>query len=323
VPKIQIKAPAKINLHLHIGDRRPDGFHGIESLFLALDFGDTLHFETLSSKTPPEICMDWQLPHAPKIALENNTVFRAISLFKNRTGYDEGLKVSVTKRIPPGSGLGGGSSDAASALLTLNRLAGAASGKDPVSGAVLAEMGAELGSDVPFFLNSAPAAWVSGRGEHVFPFKAPETLHKLFFVLVYPGFPSDTAAAYRLFDSLRGREDRHCLLMNSTQCSYGHGSSWESALNSPPRDWPFSNDFMAVFKEAAVEYPAYRKKYNSYWEIITSLRELGAEFSGLSGSGSSCFGVFSDQLKAESAKTILLEKWNFVIFSFSLVNREI
>jgi 4-diphosphocytidyl-2-C-methyl-D-erythritol kinase len=316
VPEIQIKAPAKINLHLNIGDRRPDGFHGIGSLFLALVFGDTVHFRTLRGESAQEICMDWQLSKVPDIPFESNTVFRAISLFKSRTGYDEGLKVSITKRVPPGSGLGGGSSDAASALLALNRLAGFASGgKNPLSGADLVKMGSELGSDVPFFLDSAlSAAWVSGRGEHVRSFEIPEAVRSLSFVLVYPGFPSDTAGAYRLFDCMRGR------------AAFSPRLPQEAALlslNSPPHDWPFSNDFLTVFKEAAGEYPAYGEKFDSYQRIIISLRELGAEFSSLSGSGSTCFGVFSDRVKAEMAKTSLLKKWNLVIFSFSLENREV
>jgi 4-diphosphocytidyl-2-C-methyl-D-erythritol kinase len=326
MPEIQVKAPAKINLHLNIGHRRPDGFHGIESLFLALAFGDTLRFETVADKMPDcnaaaEIDMDWQLPdQPPAIPLENNIIFRAISLFRSRTGYDEGLKVSVTKRIPPGGGLGGGSSDAAATLLALNRLAGAASGgKNPVNGAALAEMGAELGSDVPFFLNSVlSAAWVSGRGEHVQPFKLPQAARNLFFVLVYPGFPSDTATAYRLFDSRR----QNCIHQPEIFFPRVSRESVLVSLKHSPRNWPFYNDFLKVFREAAGENPTYSEVFNSYRRIIVSLEELGAEFSGLSGSGSTCFGVFSDRAKAQAAKIFLLKEWDFVNFSFSLEKRE-
>jgi 4-diphosphocytidyl-2-C-methyl-D-erythritol kinase len=324
MPEIQLKAPAKINLHLNIGGKRPDGFHGIESLFLALDFGDTLRFETVSGTMPDgktsaaaaEIDMDWQLPDKPPaIPLEKNIIFRAISLFRSRTGYDEGLKVSVTKRIPPGGGLGGGSSDAAATLLALNCLAGAASGgKNPVNGAALVEMGAELGSDVPFFLNPAfSAAWVSGRGEHVQPFELPGAARNLFFVLVYPGFPSDTTAAYRLFDSWR-------LQQKAVSPPRVSQASSLLSLNCPPCGWPFSNDFLTAFREASGDNPTYSEAFNYYRRILGSLGELGAEFSGLSGSGSTCFGVFSDRAKAEAAQIFLLKEWNFVNFSFSLEN---
>jgi len=113
MPDMKMAAPAKINLHLHVGDRRPDGFHDIESLFLALDFGDTLWFETLPAATATEICMAWRLPEGPertpRLPPEENIVYKAVSLFRARTGYDDGLRITVEKRIPLGGGLGGGS----------------------------------------------------------------------------------------------------------------------------------------------------------------------------------------------------------------------
>ena len=208
---VSIDAPAKLNLHLQVGDQRPDGFHAIESLFIALSFGDVLRFETVSQPLFLEIAMHWR-ENLPILAIppEENIVFRAISLFRTRTGYDCGLKVTIEKHIPPGGGLGGGSSDAASTLLALNRLAAPAGcGLDEPA---LVEMGANLGSDVPFFLHelsaATGAAWVSGRGEQIQPLTLPESFGSLSFVLVNPGFPSDTAEAYRLLDRGRGIRDQ-------------------------------------------------------------------------------------------------------------------
>jgi 4-diphosphocytidyl-2-C-methyl-D-erythritol kinase len=163
-----MEAPAKLNFHLKVGGRRPDGFHDIESLFVALAFGDTLYLETTPSETAtvPEIRMDRPLDG-------ENIISRAISLFRSRTGFNQGLKVAVEKRIPLGGGLGGGSSDAAAALLALNRLAADGGLRNT---AELAEMGAFLGSDVPFFLCGGPAAWVTGRGEQIQPLELPESL---------------------------------------------------------------------------------------------------------------------------------------------------
>jgi len=304
---ITIEAPAKLNLHLKVGNRRPDGFHDIESLFLALAFGDTLHFETtpLETAAPPEIRMNWQLSG-------ENIISRAVSLFRERTGFNQGLNVTVEKRIPPGGGLGGGSSNAAAALLALNRLA---ADNGLLSGAELAEIAALLGSDVPFFLHNTTAAWVTGRGEQIQPLELPESLMNLAFVLVNPGFPSDTAEAYRLLDDIR-------LSQNFTteyaeflirKPSFLRETPWLN--NSSPREWPFFNDFLPVLSNS--------DKGSFYQRIMGELRELGAEFAGLSGSGSTCFGVFSGQSQAESARDNLRERWPFVIFSFLLARRTI
>jgi len=334
MPRIRIEAPAKLNLHLGVGGRRPDGFHDIESLFVALAFGDTLFLETVASQPPNslEIHMDWQNGGLPAdIPPQNNIVSRAVSLFRNRTGFDSGLKVTVEKRIPPGGGLGGGSSDAAATLLALNCLA--SDGTAPVNNAELAEMGASLGSDVPFFLCDASATWVTGRGERIQPLELPESALNLALVLVNPGFPSDTAEAYRLFDkthtegtaNLRfghGGNLRFPYILNhltqkarrktqdfqiATPCS---PCLCERSFSGHPCDWPFFNDFLPVLTAS--------EKGAIYQQVLDGLRELGADFAGLSGSGSTCFGVFPDQHKAESARESLLKRWRFVIVTFLL-----
>ena len=305
MPRIKIEAPAKLNLHLKVGDRRPDGFHDIESLFLALAFWDTLYLETTPSETmiPPEIRMDWQSSGpSPAIPPEKNIISRAVSLFRERTGFNQGLKVTVEKRIPPGGGLGGGSSDAAAALLAINRLAADGGLLDS---AELLEMGASLGSDVPFFMYKTPAAWVSGRGERIQPIELPEAMRKLAFVLVNPGFPSDTAEAYRLLDSWReGRREEGGGVPPGGWLS----SLFPTSLFLAPH---FFNDFLPVLSDS--------DKGPVYQRMIDELRKLGADFAGLSGSGSTCFGVFSGQEQAEAAREVLSKSWPFVIFSFLLV----
>ena len=328
MPRIKIEAPAKLNLHLKVGDRRPDGFHDIESLFLALAFGDTLYLETTPSETmiPPEIRMDWQSSGPlPAIPPEKNIISRVISLFRSRTGFNTGLKVTVEKRIPPGGGLGGGSSNAAAVLLALNSLA--SDGTALVSEADLAEMGASLGSDVPFFLCGSPAAWVSGRGEAVQPLELPESVMNLALVLVNPGFPSDTAEAYRLLDSWRkgsgewgvGNGERDSKYRSTTREYSGSPNNDPYSLLPTPHSLisipHFFNDFLPVLTAS--------DKGTAYQRIITELRELGADFAGLSGSGSTCFGVFSEQKKAKTAKESLLKRWPFVIITFLLAHRAI
>jgi 4-diphosphocytidyl-2-C-methyl-D-erythritol kinase len=301
-------APAKVNLHLRVRSRRPDGFHDLESIFVSLAFGDTLHFELVNEDKALEIQMDGDFVPAA-LPAEKNIVFRAVSLFRSRTGYNQGLRVRVHKRIPPGGGLGGGSSDAASTLLALDSLYAAASGS-PLDADTLAEMAAFLGSDVPFFLTETGAAWVTGRGERIQRIEAPKNL---FLVLVNPGFASDTAAAFRFLDKYRA------------------DGGAEPAAGPPedvlirvfaesPRTWPFENDFLPVFLESSAMVSDAAR---SYREIIGRLRELGADFAGLSGAGSTCFGVFSQRETAGQAEKILSGTWKFVKCSFLLARRAI
>ena len=334
---MQIEAPAKLNLCLHVGGRRPDGFHGIESLFLALAFGDALRFETvpdcsLARQTSAgqadadEIHMEWMdLPqddgHSGSnnnrksyfdqqslkniLPPEKNIILRAVSLYKNRTGYDRRLKIFVNKRIPLGSGLGGGSSDAAAALLALNCLASNENG-NILNGAALAELGAELGSDVSFFLGlETAAAWVSGRGEIVTPVTLPQSFGGISFVLVNPGFPSDTAGAYRMIDEHR-LDHPSCDSSNEMMMRFFSG---------PPCEWRLYNDFLSVFLASG-------RNASVYGAMIDSLLGLGADCAGLSGSGSTCFGVFSSPEKSAQAGKALSERWPFVKNVFPLDKQE-
>jgi len=292
---LAVSAPAKVNLHLAVLDKRPDGFHNIESIFLAVDLADTLHFELVKEKNTAEIVMEsGSLPskalEAP-IPLENNIIFKALSLFRTKTGFTKGLNIKVEKQIPVGGGLGGGSSNAASALLALNELAGS-----PLSLDLLLEMGASLGSDVPFFLHKAACALVTGRGEKIEALSAP----RLFLTLVNPGFTSDTAAAYRLLD--KKREVEKAAPSGATVKNIAF-ESFES----------FNNDFLQVFegRERAV-----------YDDIISRLRALGAEYANLSGSGSTCFGIFGEKAQAEHAAEVLRSKWEFSKFCCSYENSQ-
>jgi len=275
--KMTVFAPAKVNLHLLVKDRRQDGFHNIKSIFLAVDWGDTVIFTPLEGENTAEITMEGGA-ESFSIPIGKNIVFRALSLFREKTGFSQGLKITVEKRIPIGGGLGGGSSNAAAVLLTLNKIAG-----NPLGLNALLEMGAVLGSDVPFFLHETAAARVTGRGEHIEPIE----ISRFFLVLVNPGFSSDTAAAFKLLDEYRakGYEDT--------------GSRRTGNIDT----FDFCNDFLPVFK--APEKMAYDK-------IISSLRESGALFANLSGAGSTCFGVFREKEQALKAAELLRADWEFV-----------
>jgi 4-diphosphocytidyl-2-C-methyl-D-erythritol kinase len=293
-----IGAPAKINLHLQVGERRADGYHSLESIFLSLGFGDTLGFEI-----PPagaECVLDVAGTFAGALRGTQNSVVQAAALFRERTGFDKPLRVRLRKRIPLGGGLGGGSSDAASTLLALDALAGTS-----LSRGVLEEMALCLGSDVPFFL-SGGAAFVSGRGEHIRPLKPPP---RFWVLLVNPGFPSATGAAFSRLDAWRGA---------SPGAAVGSGAALTAAealcaaLEGPPGTWPYGNDFLPAFLTPG-GLPG-----EAYAAMLGDLRARGAEFTGLSGSGSTCFGVFTHKGAAEEAKKDLVKRWNFVELTFFL-----
>lgn len=150
---LRLLAPAKINLYLRVLGKRPDGYHEIETLFERIDLADELTFEpgeglTLTCDDPALSCG------------EENLILRAARRLQQHAGASPGARVHLTKRIPVAAGLGGGSSDAAAALQGLNAL-----WQLGLSDELLARLGAELGSDVPFFLQPAPFAIGRGRGE--------------------------------------------------------------------------------------------------------------------------------------------------------------
>jgi 4-diphosphocytidyl-2-C-methyl-D-erythritol kinase len=315
-PSLKIPAPCKINLHLRVGERRADGYHDLESLFAALDFGDTLEFEVLEKPGICEILTDWRLPPprppeggpVPPIPPEfpvppsQNIVYRAVSLFRARTGFDRGLRIRLEKRVPLGGGLGGGSSDAAAALMALNVLADAGLGRED-----LREMALNLGSDVPFFLGGG-AALVRGRGENVEPLSVPSGLSVL---LVNPGFPSPTGLAFRRLDQWR---ERSGILPGPGLPRAGLVSALAAGR---PETWPYGNDFLPLFLAGEGE------EAGAYRRLISSLREEGADFTGLSGAGSTCFGVFKDRSMAEKASEALLKSWNLVYLTFFLASSTI
>lgn len=178
-------APAKINLTLEILGRRDDGFHEIRSVMQAISLFDTL---TFAPAPAGQVSLLGGTPDA--LPDTGNLVYRAAMALKKATGVDKGAEITLEKRIPVGAGLGGGSSDAATTLLALNTL-----WECGLTTAHLAEIGAGLGSDIPFFMTGGTAL-VTGRGEILTPLPAPETL---WVVLARPDTPLPTAAVYRAY----------------------------------------------------------------------------------------------------------------------------
>lgn len=155
---LQVPAPAKLNLFLHVNGRRPDGYHLLQSVFVLLDWHDLLDFELRHDGVVVrnDIQPDLQLP-------PQDLCVRAALALKQATGCPLGATITLNKHLPAEAGLGGGSSDAASCLLALNRL-----WQLNLSRQALADIGLHLGADVPFFVHGQ-SAWVEGVGEHITP----------------------------------------------------------------------------------------------------------------------------------------------------------
>lgn len=179
-------APAKINLTLRVGGRRPDGFHEIESLVALVDLADTVEVTDHEDGCYSLSCDEPTLPRDG-----SNLVLRAARALAQSAEINRGAEITLTKRIPAGAGLGGGSSDAAATLMLLNELWG--TGRSP---AELEQLGATLGSDVPLFFHG-PLGAVRGRGEHVA--RVPGEL-RAWVGLVLPALACPTPTVYAEFD---------------------------------------------------------------------------------------------------------------------------
>lgn len=155
-------SPAKLNLFLYITGKRPDGYHELQTLFQFLDFGDELAIEITPN---PEIVLTEALENVP---VEQNLIYRAATLLQKQTACSLGAKISLTKRLPMGGGVGGGSSNAATALVALNLL-----WQTGLSLEQLAELGLSLGADVPIFVRGF-AAFAEGIGEKLTACQPPE-----------------------------------------------------------------------------------------------------------------------------------------------------
>ncbi|TAG45956.1 MAG: 4-(cytidine 5'-diphospho)-2-C-methyl-D-erythritol kinase [Betaproteobacteria bacterium] len=177
---LRLAAPAKINLFLHITGRRDDGYHLLESVFVPISLADTVQ---LTRREDGEICL---LDPPDGITSDTDLTCRAARALCAETGSKFGVDIRLTKRIPQGAGLGGGSSDAATALLGLNRLWNLQLSSERILSIAL-----NLGADVPFFIRGVPAL-VSGIGERI----RAVTLPVQHIVVAHPGVPVSTAAVF-------------------------------------------------------------------------------------------------------------------------------
>jgi len=257
MPPVVRLAPAKVNLYLKIIRKREDGYHDLATLMQRISLYDELIFKPANGGG---IVLHCPLTNLPEDS--NNIVYRAAAVFLRKAPFPEGIDITINKSIPVAAGLGGGSSNAATTLMTLNELAG-----HPLSRETLMEMGASLGADVPFFILEQ-TAWAHGIGDRL---EAVSDAPHLFFLLVNPGFELSTRDVYEGLNLRLTKEtihysiprffERHDVIMEL------HNDLEKVSINLHP-----------VLKE-----------------IKTLLLSHGASGALMSGSGPTVFGVFDSE----------------------------
>jgi 4-diphosphocytidyl-2-C-methyl-D-erythritol kinase len=184
---LELLSPAKLNLFLHITGRRNDGYHRLQTLFQLLDYGDTLNF---CVRNDNKVNL---LPELPGVAFEDNLITKAVRLLQSHSKTRQGVDITLTKRLPMGGGLGGGSSNAATTLVALNYL-----WNGQLTRAQLMSLGLQLGADVPVFIQ-AQTAWAEGIGEELQPIELPRD----WFLVVTPDCEVSTKAVFSHKDLTR------------------------------------------------------------------------------------------------------------------------
>ncbi len=254
---MKLKAPAKLNLFLFILGRRPDGYHELRTLFQKITLTDELE---LKKATDVTLEVEGEAPSG-----QENLAWRAAQAFLEKAPLKAGVFIRLRKGIPPGTGLGGASSDAAAVLKGLAQLyPGCLTSQD------LWEIGRSLGADVPFFLSPYSAALGEGIGERLSPWSVPPA----WYLVMVPPFRISTSWAYQNLRLTKGK----------------------SSFIERPEDFSWERGLVNDFK------PLVWGRYPELKEVETYLKGLGALGVGLSGSGSALFGVFKTQEEAEEAQ---------------------
>jgi 4-diphosphocytidyl-2-C-methyl-D-erythritol kinase len=271
----ELRAPAKVNLWLHVLERMVSGFHALDSLFCAVSLADVVRVRRAGVGIALRVRGGGDLgPPAANLAV------RAAEAFHLAVGAEPAVEIELVKRIPAAAGMGGGSSDAAATLRVLNWVFG-----DPLDDAALLRLGAGLGSDVPFFLCGSALALGWGRGERLLalpPLPARPVL------VVHPGEAMPTAEAFR---ELRAARAAPAVAVSA-----------RALASSRLGDWPT----VAALAENDFE-PVLLRRIPRLAEARLAMLEAGAEIALLSGSGAAYFGVFGDEAARDAALSRVVE----------------
>lgn len=288
---MKILTPAKINLFLEVGRKRGK-LHPVVSLIEPISLFDTIEIKK-SKNTKITFHSEWEIS-------ENNTVKKAVDLFRKKFNFDDGIEINIWKKIPPGSGLGGGSSDAAAILKNLPRLFGLKLKKEE-----LVNMAIEIGSDVPFFLYNKISI-VSGYGEIVEPF---DINTPIYYLLLIPDREIPTSEVYNQLDKngkfgdlTKGKEKIKILI-----------------------DLIKNADFEKMSK---IMFNRLEKACFQLWkegkEVMERLEKLSGRSFFLSGSGGCIFSLFREENEVrEVSFKIVPEGWkSFIVKRFQQLKQK-
>lgn len=282
--RVVLSSPAKINLLLAVTGRRTDGFHDLLSVVAPLEFGDALSAEQVERGAGPRFTLFCDDPSVP--TGNDNLVLRAAEAFATATGWDGAVRFVLTKRIPVGAGLGGGSSNAVAALRALDRLAGGIAGEER-----LAALAAGLGSDCALFLRAGPVV-MRGRGERVedLPAAAAARVRGRRVIVFAPGFGIATPWAYARL-AARGTDYVAAAAAEARLASWVAGSQPAEAL--------LANN---------LEAPAFAK-HLALPVMLAWLRDHHRLAPRMSGSGSACFALLGETDDAAAIEATVREGW--------------
>lgn len=287
---LTLRPPAKINLALRVSGIRPDGYHDVQTVLQSIGLADRV----MAVSRPGPFGLVVRGAGVP--ADRENLVWKAAAALwraMGRSGDPRDVHMTLEKHVPVGAGLGGGSSNAAAALVILNTLWQA---RFPMGD--LARLGSELGADVPFFLIGGTALGL-GRGDDLYPV---DDIRRFGVVVIKPSFGVSTADAYGWLD-----EDRRA-------------AGADLAPGEPPREldvgWPARG--LALVNELE---PPVARRHPELAEMLSACRRAGAVGAAMTGSGSAVFGLFSETASARAARQLRRPDW-LVLPTRTLTRRE-
>lgn len=272
-----IRAPAKINLYLHVLGRRPDGYHILDSLITFVNLYDILEIEAAD-----DLVLTIDGPFGSGLSSgEDNLIIKAANILSNASGVKKGANIKLTKNLPIASGMGAGSSDAVATFKALSKLWGLSLSSDD-----LCEIALDIGAELPFFI-TGKSAIVSSIGEYIEPIDLP----KLDILLVNPGIPVLTAQIFNNFAKKADKLEKSPI-------------KWENKYSNKNDLINFLLQTKNDLKESAID---------SVPQIGAVIKELEAQegclFANMSGSGATCFGIFDNAKQAEEAKDAISQKY--------------
>ncbi len=312
--QVLIRAPAKVNLFLHVRGRLPDGYHEIDSLMVPIELYDTLSIETrpfgISVRCPGHADLDGRM----------NLCYQAAEIYLKEIGWPIGVNIEITKKIPLAAGLGGGSSDAAATLLALQYLL-----DSPLPAAQALRLASRLGADVPFFLMRCPCR-AHGIGEKLTPVLELPTI---WLILACAPFGLSTRMIFQDFDNSNEISSGPINNQNLLAPQEGAGSPGLSSpektfknlkitlTSGPPDDrhvpagWAFRQLVSHINNDLQ---PISERRHPEIENMRDELMRAGAAGASMSGSGPTVFGVFRTRVAAWRARRCLRVKgWKYLV----------